>query len=148
MCTLKKGDNQIFNTSFPQSENIPHQVGVVWSSIVCCRGKFFQTSTKLLLQKLLATAGHRGRCCCGCLHKLVVTAEAGATAEGCGLQLDYRSRGIFGAGALPTGLTASVTHGKIALPGLSADAIADHARPVQTVATAFRAIQRNLMVCP
>lgn len=146
MCTLKKGDNQIFNANFPHLEDIPHQAGVVWISIVCCRGQFFQTGTQLLLQELLATTGRC--CCCGRLHKLVVTAEAGATAQGCGLQLDHLRRGVLGAGALPTGLTASVTHGEIALPALSADAIADHAGPFQTVATALGAIQRNLLVSP
>lgn len=137
MCTLNKRDNQIFNTSSPRLENIPHQAGVGWFSIVSCRGQFFQSSTKLLLEELLTTAWHRGRCCCGRLHKLVVTAEAGATTEGCGLQLDHRRRSILSAGALPTSLTASVTHGKIALPGLSANTITDHARSVQTVATAL-----------
>lgn len=151
MCTLKKRDNQIFNASFPQLEDIPHRAWICLRSvsIVCCRGQFFQSGTQLLLQELLATAGHRGPCCCcGRLHKLVVTAEAGATAQGCGLQLDHLPRGVLGAGALPTGLTASVTHGEIALPGLSAEAIADHAGSFQTVATALGAIQRNLLVGP
>lgn len=145
----KKGDNLMFNASFPQLEDIPHRAGVVLVSIVSCRGQFFQTGTQLLLQELLATAGHRGRCCCcGRLHKLVVTAEAGATAQGRGLQLDHLRRGVLGAGALPTGFTACVTHGEIALPGLSANAIADHAGPFQTVTTALGAIQRNLLVGP
>lgn len=118
---------------------------------MCRRGKFLQAGTQLLLQELLATAGHRGpgHGCCGRLHELVVTAEAGATAQGCGLQLDYlRRRRVPGAGALPTGLAACVTHGEIALPALSADAVADHAGPFQAVATALGAIERNLLVGP
>lgn len=118
-------------------------------SIVCRRGQFFQTGTQLLLQELLASAGHRGRGCRGGrLHKLVVTAEAGATAEGRRLQLHHLRRAVLGAGALPTGLTASVTHGEIALPALSAFAIANHAGPFQTISTALGTIQRNLLVGP
>lgn len=145
--TLKKGIYQILNASFFStiSGHSTHRV-----LIVCRRGKFLQTGTQFLLQELLATAGHRGRChgCCGRLHELVVTAEAGATAQGCRLQLDHLRRSVPGAGALPAGLAACVTHGEIALPSLSADAVADHAGPLQTVPTALGTIQRNLLVGP
>lgn len=121
--------------------------------IVGRRGQFLQPGAQLLLQELLggvlvASGGGRRRRRCG-LHQLVVTAEAGAAAQGCRLQLDHLGRrGELGADALPAGLTASVTHGEIALPQLSAETVADHAGPLQAVTAALGTIERDLLVGP
>lgn len=121
--------------------------------IVGRRGQFLQPGAQLLLQELLggvlvASSGGRRRRSRR-LHQLVVTAEAGTTAQGRRLQLDHLGRrGELGADALPAGLTASVTHGEIALPQLSAETVADHAGPLQAVAAALGTIEGDLLVGP
>lgn len=118
------------------------------------RGQFLQSGTQLLLQELLAdvlVAAGRGPGRSRRLHQLVVTAEAGTTAQGCRrLQLEHlgRRRGVLGADALPACLTAGMTHGEIALPQLPAQTVAQHAGSFQAVATALGAIEGHLLVGP
>lgn len=115
-------------------------------SIVSFSRKLFQSCTQLLLEKLLThgtmTGGHRG-----CLHELMMTAEAGATTERGRLQLYHLGREL-GADALPTRFAASVTHREITLPELTANSIADHAGSLKAVTAALGAVQGNLIVGP
>lgn len=115
-------------------------------------GEFLQPGAQFLLEELLvcgsvAGAGHGGR-----LHQLMVTAEAGATAERRRRLLSELAHDLGGelggADALPTGLATGVAHGEVTLPRLTAHAVAEHAGPFQAVTTALRAIQRNLIVGP
>lgn len=150
-CTFtKKRQSNLTLVSFPPLSLLRGRLLPI-DLIVGRRGQFLQPGAQLLLQELLGgvlVASGGGRRRCG-LHQLVVTAEAGATAQGRRLQLDHLGRrGELGADALPAGLTASVTHGEIALPQLSAETVADHAGPLQAVATALGTVQGDLLVGP
>lgn len=112
--------------------------------------QLLEPGAQLLLQELLvrgSVAGGHGR---RRLHQLVVAAKAGATAERRRrLELaDHLGGELPGADALPAGLATGVTHGEVALPGLTADSVAENARSFQAVAAALGAIQRDLVVVP
>lgn len=79
-----------------------------------------------------------------------MTAETGTTAErGRRLELaDHLGGELPRADTLPARLATSMAHGKVALPGLSADSVTKHARPFQAVAAALGAIQRDLVLVP
>lgn len=114
-------------------------------------GEFLQPGAQFLLEELLVrgsvAGGHGGR---RRLHQLMVTAEAGATAERRRrLQLAHDLGGeLCGANALPAGLATGVAHGEVTLPRLTAEPVTKHARPFQAVTAALGAVQRYLVVGP
>lgn len=117
---------------------------------MCLGGELLEPGAQLLLQKLLVrgsvAGGHGGRR----LHQLVMTAEAGTTAERRRrLQLaDHLGGKLGGANTLPARLAARMAHGEVTLPRLAAESVAQHARPLQAVASALGAIERDLVVGP